>query len=122
MNKHLASFRREKNKPGCSVRVHVEDYAYSLAVVRVGHGGGDSLPPKIVCRIVTPQLTVGEIVEHVQVSDESERGWRIDQHLVAPARQETVDIPSRLVPPAVHNQSLQEAHVKEDVRLVLQPK
>ena len=76
------------------------------------------MPLEILGCIITPQLALGEVVEDVEVSDESERGVRIDQHLVVPAGQEALDVPSRLLPPAVRHQALQEPHVEEDARLL----
>lgn len=101
------------------MRTRVEDYADSIRVVGVGYRDKFDLPLEIVDRIVTPQLSVGEIVEDVHVSDESEHDWRVGQHLVVPAGQEAVDVLSRLLPPAIHHQPLQEPHVEQDERLLL---
>lgn len=115
----------KKTRPVCRVRARVEDRADSLGVVGVGHGYGwwDSfdLHLEVAGRVVTPELAVGEIVKDVELSDESERGVRLGNHLVVPAGDEAVDVPTRLLPPAVHHQALQEPHVEEGARLVLHP-
>lgn len=90
--------------------------------MRVGldHAGRESveLVLEIVGRIDAPQLPLGEVVENVEASDESERGVRVD---LVPVRQEAAEVLSRLLPPAVHHQALQEPQIEKDARLVLQP-
>ena len=104
------------------MRAPEQDCAESRGVVRVlaDNGGRDNvdLVPEILGQIDALQLALGEVVENVEASEESERGGRVELVL---ARQEVAQVLSRLLPPAVRHQAPQASHVQEDARLVLQP-
>ena len=91
--------------------------------VDLDHAGRESveLGLEIIGRIDPPQLPLGEIIENVEASNESERGGRGVRFDLIQAWQEAAEVLSRLLPPAGRHLAPEEPHIEEDARLVLQP-